>query len=171
MEAMEALQTLSTHKTNFFVNDYNEEMCDMIYQAWGVTNNNSPKPPNDNVSRPETSLNRLSVVVWGESGCGKTTLAMTLLPNALIVTHMDDLMRYNDKFDGIIFDDMSFLHTPREAQIHIVDNAIPRSIHCRYNVARIPAGVKKIFTTNNYNGGIFLDDVAIQRRISIIKFI
>lgn len=111
-------------------------------------------------------LGRKSVILWGKAGCGKTCFARAILPKALFVSHMDDLLKYDEgEHDGIIFDDMSFTHMPREAQIHIVDCEQPRSIHCRYQVANIPSGTKKIFTTNNPDGAIFLNgDGAIERR-------
>lgn len=129
------------------------------------------------ISRPETVVHYgpykwsvdeefHSLVLWGPAGIGKTEFAKSLLPKALFVSHIDDLARYNEEnYDGIIFDDMSFVHLPREAQIHIVDFDNPRSIHIRYGVARIPAGTKKVFTSNIADGAIFLDDAAINRRI------
>jgi len=116
-------------------------------------------------------LGQKSVILWGEAGCGKTCFARAILPKALFVSHMDDLLKYDEgEHDGIIFDDMNFLHTPREAQIHIVDCEQPRSIHCRYNAASIPSGTKKIFTTNNYDGVIFVaGDGAIKRRVEVFE--
>lgn len=105
-------------------------------------------------------------VFQGLPGIGKTEYAKYLLPKALFVTHMDDLLLYDpDEYNGIIFDDMSFEHLPREAQIHIADFDNPRSIHIRYRVARIPAKTIKIFTTNKQR--IFIDDGAINRRIEM----
>lgn len=110
-----------------------------------------------------------SHIFWGEAGCGKTIYALQLMPKALFVTHMDDLVQFDaTEHDGIIFDDMSFDHLHREAQIHIVDIDFPRSIHVRYQVAHIPPNTKKIFTTNKQDGAIFLtEDLAIKRRIKI----
>lgn len=117
---------------------------------------------------PEES--RKSFVIQGPSGIGKSTWAKREAPKpALWVTHMDDLRAFDgSRHKSIIFDDMSFLHMPREAQIHIVDNDDTRSIHIRYGVARIPAGTKKIFTCN---GPIFTEDPAIARRIIKHTFI
>lgn len=113
-----------------------------------------------------------SIIFWGESGIGKTCFARALLPTALLVSHMDDLLQFNpDKHEGLIFDDMDFKHTPRSAQIHLTDIDEPRSIHCRYQCALIPANTKKIFTTNEDNGSIFMDDPAIKRRTKVINLI
>jgi len=112
------------------------------------------------------ALKTKAVILWGKSGIGKTCYARALLPKALFVSHFDDLARYDQgEHDGIIFDDMSLIHLPRESQIHILDFEQPRSIHVRYQTAIIPAGTKKIFTTNNAEGLIHLQgDEAIERR-------
>lgn len=114
-----------------------------------------------------------SIILWGQSGVGKTSLAHATLPKALIVSHMDDLASYNtETHEGIIFDDMDFRHLPRTSQIHLVDSDFDRSIHIRYQTAKIPKKTKKIFTTNELNGRIMdIDDPAIRRRIEIIKFL
>jgi len=115
----------------------------------------------------QIALESKTVILWGPSGTGKTCYARALLPTALFVSHMDDLLKFDrGTHDGIIFDDLSIAHLHREAQIHLVDMDQPRSIHCRYQVANIPAGTKKIFTTNNHEGAIYLvGDAAIERRI------
>ncbi len=108
-----------------------------------------------------------SLWLWGAAGLGKTCYAQYLLPRAMFVSHVDQLRGYNpNDYDGIIFDDMSFAHYPRESQIHIVDREQLRSIHVRYGCANIPAGVKKIFLSNHPD--IFtLPDEAIERRLVI----
>jgi len=111
-----------------------------------------------------------SIILWGASGIGKTSYARALLPNALLVSHLDDLALYEGgDYDGIIFDDMSFNHIPREGQIHLVDIDEYRSIHIRYRTAGVPANTKKIFTTNIHGGNCFLlNDSAIARRTKVI---
>lgn len=107
---------------------------------------------------------RKSICIQGPSGIGKSTWAKREAPKpALWVTHLDNLKAFDSTIHkSIIFDDMSFLHIPREAQIHLVDNDDTRSIHIRYGVATIPEGTRKIFTSN---GPIFSTDPAIGRRI------
>lgn len=114
------------------------------------------------------ALETTSVILWGESGTGKTSYARALLPNALFVSHMDDFGKYDTgTYEGIIIDDMSMTHLHREAQIHMFDVDQPRSIHIRYKTANIPAGTKKIFTTNNPYGAIYnVGDKALERRIT-----
>lgn len=113
-----------------------------------------------------------SLILWGESGIGKTTKAKQMIgPNHLMVRHPDGLLKFDRNFHtGIIFDDMEFLHTPRTAQIHLLDWDDHSQIHCRYACAEIPAHTKKVFTTNQKYGEIFLlTDAAIQRRVKIIE--
>jgi len=109
---------------------------------------------------------RLSLILSGESGLGKTSLAKALLPTALLVSHMDALKNYDPAlYFGIIFDDMNFMHTPREAQIHLVDTAEDRDLHCRHVTALLPKETPRIFTTNLGGGRILqLHDAAIKRR-------
>lgn len=111
-----------------------------------------------------------SIVISGAPGIGKTEYAKQHFQRALFVTHMDDLLGLvPGVHDGIVFDDMDFLHLPRTTQIHLVDMDNPRTIHCRYKGALIPANTPKIFTTNNEEGRVFdLDDGAIQRRVRVV---
>lgn len=83
-----------------------------------------------------------------------------------MVSHMDQLKDYDATVhDGILFDDMSFKHMPRTAQIHIADMDDDRYIHIRYATAYIPKGTLKIATTNVRD--IFDDDAAIKRRCHV----
>lgn len=108
-----------------------------------------------------------SHILVGESGCGKTSYAKSLYPRGLLVSHIDDLLRFDpNRHTAILFDDMSFVHMPRTSQIHLVDQDDDRSIHCRYACAHIPANTVKIFTTNVRD--IFdLNDAAIKRRVKV----
>jgi len=113
---------------------------------------------------------RQSIILWGAPGIGKTCYAQAILKkNYLFINHLDQLKGFDANFHaGIIFDDMSFTHLPREAQIALVDQEQDRAIHIRYNIALIPKGTPKIFTTNIPNGEIVdLSDGAIKRRVSV----
>lgn len=112
-----------------------------------------------------------AIVIVGPTGCGKTTWALNHAPKpALFVSDIDDLKSFRVGFHkSIIFDDMCFSgdHTgkgawPVQKQIHLVDFHMQRSIRCRYTTARIPAGVHKIFTCNEYP---FTWSDAIARRV------
>lgn len=110
---------------------------------------------------------RKSIWIKGPSGIGKTTAAAIYAPKpCLLVTHMDDLKDLSARHQSIVFDDMSFVHMPRETQIQLVDREYTRSIHCRHRTATIPAGIVKIFTSNV---DIFIDDEAINRRIDKLE--
>lgn len=119
-------------------------------------------------SEPRLNL-ALPVILWGPPGIGKTSFAKAHFQNPLVVSHTDDLLEFTPDHDGIIFDDMSFKHLPRSAQIHITDTDEDRSIHCRYRCAMIPAGTKKIFCTNEDGGYcVDLNDGAIMRRVVVV---
>jgi len=107
-----------------------------------------------------------SNVLVGPAGCGKTQFALAHFENPLMVRHMDDLKKFTDEYDGIVFDDMDFKHLPRTSQIHLVDWDNKSSIHCRYATATIPKHTRKIFTCNEYP---FIRDSAIDRRVSVTE--
>lgn len=103
------------------------------------------------------------MVFSGKSGVGKTQFALAHFKNPLIVSHTEDLKKLDDTYDGIVFDDMDFLHWPRTAQIHILDSEVDRSINVKNSAVTIPANLKKIFTTNQFSP-FNQDDEAIERR-------
>jgi len=110
-----------------------------------------------------------SYLIVGPSGCGKTTWTkLHCKKPALMVTHMDDLKTFKIGYhQSILFDDMKFTHLDPVLQIPIVDRYDNRSIHCRYSVAHIPAGIQKFFTCNviPFN----LEVPQIKRRINLIN--
>jgi len=118
---------------------------------------------------PKLELSK-STIIWGEAGIGKTEFALSHFKSPLMVSHLDTLKEFDEEeHDGIVFDDMSFIHLPRESQIHLVDNDKTRAIHLRYINATIPAHTKKIFTTNVEDGAILNTwDAAIMRRINLV---
>lgn len=111
-----------------------------------------------------------SLVMHGPSGTGKTTAAKGYLQGALWVTHLDGLAHFDPLVhNGIIFDDMSFKHLHREAQIHLLDWDEPRDIHIRYTTVHIPAHTKKIFTCNDLYAVFDIQDAAIRRRMQTME--
>lgn len=119
---------------------------------------------NLNLRAPSPST---TTVVIGPSGCGKTTWAVTHAPKpTLIASHIDDLKFINSDTQSIVFDDMDFAHWPRTAQIHLVDQDLPRSVNVRYGTVNIPARITKIFTANVYPFSRM--EPAIDRRITLI---
>lgn len=120
-------------------------------------------PPIDWVKYPKT------IILMGPSRLGKTEYAKAQFKFPLMVSHMDDLKRFNKAVhDGIVFDDFDFKHVPRSAQIHLTDWTQNRSIHARYNCSNIPKHTKKIVCCNP---GFypFLDDSAINQRVLLVK--
>jgi len=112
----------------------------MISQARKVTDfPNAPEIPDD----------WRCLYLWGTSGVGKTQFAKALLPEATVISHMDQL-KDCDFSNGIIFDDVSVAHWPPTSVIHLLDWDEPRGIHCRYTHVVIPPHTRKIFTFNNY---------------------
>lgn len=111
------------------------------------------------------------LILHGPTNTGKTSLAAALLPKALFVRHIDRLKDYDSiKYEGIIFDDMSFRHMPREGQIHICDTKFESDIHVRYGVANIPKYTPRILTTNLAPDYVILyDDPAIERRCQAVE--
>lgn len=83
------------------------------------------------------------------------------------MSHIDDLRKFRPNYHvSILFDDVSITHMPETAQIHMLDQENPRSIHCRYGTARIPAGTVKIFTCNSVP--VDTASAAISRRVQIL---
>lgn len=116
---------------------------------------------------PNTTL-----LIYGKAGLGKTTLAKLLLQPALFlfVRHADKLKDFDPTLHkgGIILDDLTFIHWPRTSQIHLLDVCDDTQVHCRYACAEIPAGTKRIITTNEEPHCIlFTGDAAIQRRLTV----
>lgn len=112
---------------------------------------------------PIESGSLYSVVFVGPAGCGKTVWCKKYCEKpALWVTHLDDLKLFNKSLHkSIVFDDMKFDYLPLQGQISIIDRYDDRSIHCRYNVAKIPRGIPKYFTCNELP---FVWHDAIKRR-------
>jgi len=111
---------------------------------------------------------RASLWLVGKTGVGKTEYAKTLFTRPLLVSHMDQLKDLKPKHDGIIFDDMSFCHWPREATIHITDINNKRGINVKHGCIVIPKGLPRVFTSNKW---IWPADEtgAIARRICRVK--
>lgn len=112
-----------------------------------------------------------SHIIVGLANIGKTEFAKAHFPGGfLFVSHLDTLMKFDPEVhEGIVFDDMSFLHMPATAQIHLLDIDNPRDIHIRYETAHIPANTRKIFTCNPQRIPFDLSDDAISRRVTVTE--
>lgn len=108
--------------------------------------------------------NELTNIVVGPTGCGKTVICLRRMTKPILfVTHVDQLRHFSPNLHrSILFDDMSFSHLPLQAQIHLVDRALPRSIHRRYGTTLIPPGIQVTITCNERP---VMYDPPINRRI------
>lgn len=92
----------------------------------------------------------------GDSNTGKTQWAKAHFEHPLVCSDTDDLKNFIEGYhDGIVFDDMSFSHWPRESIIHLLDWDEDRSIRCRNTNALIPRHTYKIFTSNKMEADVF----------------
>ena len=78
---------------------------------------------------------------------GKTAWARSLLPEATVVRHRDQL-RDCDFSKGIIFDDFDVSHWPPTAVIHLLDWDEASGIDVKHGHVVIPPHTRKIFTHN-----------------------
>lgn len=100
-------------------------------------------------SKREVGEKKRCLVLQGESNLGKTKLAKARFKKPLVVRHMDKLKVFDPlRHDGIIFDDMSFSHYPRECVLALMDMDDDADINVKNSMVTIPAGFPRIFCTN-----------------------
>lgn len=110
----------------------------------------------------------------GPTGLGKTAWARSLLPEATVVRHRDQL-RDCDFSKGVIFDDFDVKHWPPTAVIHLLDWDEPSGIDVKHAHVVIPAKTRKIFTHNCEFDRWLSDDAteeqraACRRRIHVVN--
>lgn len=99
---------------------------------------------------PELGVKPKVLVVQGfKSDLGKTQIAKAKFKRPLTVRHVDKLKELDTGYhDGIVFDDMSFAHWPRESVIALFDLEEDADINVKCSMVTIPAGFPRIFTTN-----------------------
>lgn len=107
------------------------------------------------------------VVLFGNSGVGKTAFALAHFKTPLFCSCKEDLKDLTSHHDGIVFDDMDFSSLTPEQAIAILDIAHPRRISCRYANASIPAGMRRIFTSNRLPANIFPKPRGEQQRAAL----
>lgn len=106
--------------------------------------------------------------IKGESGTGKTTLALQLSENeSLLLRHKDAMKGFiASKHKTIVFDDMNFSKKNREYGINLTDTEVPLQFDVKGSMVHIDKTVQRIFTSNNSPEDIFKGyDEAIDRRI------
>jgi hypothetical protein len=128
-------------------------------------------PGTEWIIEPLDDFQRRCVYIMGPTGCGKTQWAVHQFVSPLVVRHMDKLSEFDpETHDGIVFDDMSFAHLPRETAIYLADWDEDADIHVRYKCAFIPMRTRKIFTSNKpfHDNFPFDEHGAIRRRFTKI---
>ena len=101
-------------------------------------------------------LKTKAIVIQGEPAIGKTQFMLAHFRYPLVVSEMDDLKMISLRTDGIVFDQMRFIHledrtklnVTADQMIKVLDIDTLRSIGARYHNARIPRGMPRVFITN-----------------------
>ena len=105
------------------------------------------RPVSEFVHAPEVVDSWRCLYINGATYLGKTAWARSLLPEATVVRHTDQL-RTVDFSKGVIFDDFDVSHWPPTAVIHLLDWDEPSGINVKHGHVVIPAQTRKIFTHN-----------------------
>lgn len=112
-------------------------------------------------------------LIWGDTGCGKTAWALAHFKNPCLCRHLEDLRSYDPEVhDGIVFDDLGFMHVPFQQVLNLVDFEYETTVHARYQNIKIPAGTPRLFTYNEPFALTPKDATeqqikAIERRVSV----
>ena len=115
------------------------------------------------------------VIFSGVSGAGKTRFAISHCedPDLVCIARCaEDLKRVDAETELIIFDDFDFGQYSIEQCIHFVDTEVPTSLNVKYGSVNLPAGMRRIITTNKSFDELFPLDShgAVRRRVDIIHF-
>lgn len=98
-----------------------------------------------------------SLIIHGPSNTGKTELAKTIIKSMgreLIFCRDRNSLRNESirtGLSGIVYDDVHLNDLSREEIIHMLDVENTSHIRVLYGVVTIPAGIPRIFTTNDAN--------------------
>lgn len=153
---------------------------DTMYRAFTLARNQAVKPMNpakplsDFVHAPLLDEGWSVLYLNGGTGLGKTQYARALLPEAVVVSHRDQL-REVDFSKGVILDDFDVSKWPPSAVIHLLDWDEPRGIDIKHSHVVIPAHTRKIITHNSsferwVPEGASDDQVsAMRRRVNVVN--
>lgn len=153
---------------------------DTVFRAFTTERNKAMRVPRP--ARPSEQFTNTPIILdnWqclfvnGPTGCGKTAWARSLLPEATVISHRDQL-RDCDFTKGVIFDDFEVKHWPPTAVIHLLDSEEPRGIDIKHSHVLIPPGTRKIFTHNSTFDRWVPQDAteeqvqAMRRRITVVN--
>lgn len=118
-----------------------------------------------------------AIFMYGGTGFGKTERALACFKRPLLCRSIDAARAFHpDRYDGIVFDDVSLRALSPEEKICLVDSRHNTEVSCRYSNASLPPGTKRIFTSNRTPAsyfGVGVDGTdeqyrAILRRVKII---
>lgn len=112
------------------------------------------RPPTTTVRHVTFNLEKMDLskvnILYGGSGLGKTSYALSHFTNPLLIRHIDSLRQTFDPtlHDGLVFDEICTNRWPIPSIITLFDMDFDATVHCRYGIATIPAGFPRIFTIN-----------------------
>lgn len=146
--AAAAMQLMEEHCAMELLRSFNS-----VRAAFMAVRNDAQRPQSS--AKPTTAFPHAPLIVdnWqvlyinGPTGMGKTAWARSLLPEATVVRHRDQL-RTCDFSKGVIFDDFDVSHWPPTAVIHLLDWDETSGIDVKHGHVEIPPHTRKIFTHN-----------------------
>lgn len=113
-----------------------------------------------------------SLILAGRPGCGKTSLAQALAgEDYMWVTSVQDLANYAGQ-RTLLLDDVDLEDPSREKRIALLDVAKPRTVRILYGTITVPAGVRRIWTTNDLAatlGAGWSSKGEIVRRVTVVS--
>lgn len=167
---LESLEECVSHLMTKVPRDLCLNMAQIEYAFTKLHKPKEEERPLMNFSVPFFTEFERAIIIEGESGWGKTQFALRCFARPLLVRAIEDLRELRpNEHDGVVFDDMSFTHWPRQTQIHLVDIECHSSLPARYRNVRLPARMPRIFTCNPGHRPVDLADAAIHRRCRVVE--